>query len=342
MNRRKFLQLSAASSLFAAPTSIAQAPSAPRPKTQAKNVIFLVSDGMSMGTFTLTDQFLRWRDGRPSHWLQLYLDNRVRRGLMDMSSLNSIVTDSSAAASSWGCGARINNGAVNMGPKGEIYPPILSLAQAAGKATGLVTTATLTHATPAGFAANVPDRGQEEAIAQQYLEREFDLLLGGGRKFFEPESRKDKQDLLAGFTGKNYQLLSSRADLKSLPLSRQKAIGLFAGGHVPYELDRIHSAEKKETVPSLAEMTAAALQYFSRHPNGFIVQIEGARIDHAAHENDIGGLVSTRLLSTTPSRSLLNSRRITLTPWSSSRPITATPTPASIPEMMADAAISDD
>ncbi len=69
---------------------------------RAKNIIFLVSDGMSSGTLQMADLLRRRMDGRNSNWMQLYHDDKITRGLMDMSSLNSSVTDSAAAGSSWG------------------------------------------------------------------------------------------------------------------------------------------------------------------------------------------------------------------------------------------------
>ncbi len=91
----------------------------------AKNVIFLVSDGMSSGTLALADLVKQSEVGEKSRWIQLYeSDKDYHRGLMDMASLDSIVTDSAAAASSWGCGNRINNGGINWGPNDEVYKPI--------------------------------------------------------------------------------------------------------------------------------------------------------------------------------------------------------------------------
>lgn len=169
MNRRDFFRVGAASAavagggfhLIGSPRGD-DGTSAAR---KARNVIVLVSDGMSSGTMSFADQFIRWRDGRASHWIDLYERGVVRRGLMETASLNSLVTDSAAAASSWGSGHRVENGAINVGPDGETYPTICGLAREAGKSTGLVTTARLTHATPAGFAANMADRNEEARIA---------------------------------------------------------------------------------------------------------------------------------------------------------------------------------
>src|SRR5690606_27333739 len=102
----------------------------------------------------------------------------------ETTSANSIVTDSAAAASAWGGGIRVPNGSVNVAAGGEESVPLQSKLRERGIPTGLVTTATVTHATPAGFAANSADRGREEDIAEQYLAREVPVILGGGTKFF--------------------------------------------------------------------------------------------------------------------------------------------------------------
>lgn len=257
----------------------------------ARNIIFLVSDGMSSGTLTLADLMLRRRDGRASHWIQLYDRADVRRGLMDMASLDSVVTDSAAAASSWGCGHRINNGGVNWGPNGEEFTPILRYFSNAGKSTGLVTTTRITHATPAGFAANVPQRGMEDEIAVQYLERKIDVLLGGGSRHFEKARRRDSRDLYAEYTKAEYHVVRKKQDLFNLPNDQKRILGTFYDDHVPYTLDHLHTAEYRETIPTLAEMTQIALNRLSRNRNGFILQVEGGRVDHAAHGNDVGGLI---------------------------------------------------
>ena len=84
---------------------------------KAKNIIFMVSDGMSVGTMIMADIYLKRKNGKSSNWVGLYEDNLVQRALMDMASANAIVTDSAAASSSWGGGVRVNNGSLNVSPK---------------------------------------------------------------------------------------------------------------------------------------------------------------------------------------------------------------------------------
>jgi alkaline phosphatase len=291
-SRRDFLKTGALSGLFLGTGGVLGCTNINEQNFEgkAKNVIFLVSDGMSIGTLTMADSLLRRRDGKISNWIKLYEENRVARGIMDMASANSLVTDSAAAASSWGCGVRIVNGAVNMGPDGEEFAPLLPIFRESGKATGLVTTARITHATPAGFSVNSPERGLEDDIAVKQLAGNFDVLMGGGNTHFDPAIRPDGRDLYAEAAGAGYRVFRSKKELNSWDGS-EKILGIFSDSHVPYTLDHINIPEFRENVPTLAEMTRVAIRRLSGHPDGFIMQIEGARVDHAAHSNDLGGLI---------------------------------------------------
>lgn len=257
----------------------------------AKNIIFMVTDGMSHGTLALADMVKDRQFGERSNWLKIYdSDRKFHRGVMDMASLDSPVTDSSAAASSWGCGRRVNNRAVCMGPDGEEYPPILQIMKDAGKKTGMITTARITHATPAGFATNMEHRDMEDEIAAQYLEREYDLLMGGGSRHFDPDQREDGQDLHQAFSDNGYTVVHNKEDMANAP-SDKKLLGTYAKAHMPYALDRSASDELSEKVPNLAEMTEVALDRLSGSAGGFMLQIEGGRIDHGAHGNDAAAMI---------------------------------------------------
>ena len=258
---------------------------------KTRNVIFMVSDGMSQGTLTMADLMIRDTHGRASHWMGLYETGRAKRAMMDMASLNSVVTDSAAAASSWGCGHRIVNNAVNVGPNGEIHPPLLPLFKAAGKATGLVTTTRLTHATPAGFIANVRNRSMEDEIAMQMYERGADVLLGGGMRFFDATRRRDGKDLFGMFAESGYHAVRTKGQLNALGNDGKPLIGLFYHEHLPYTVDHRHIDAYQRDIPTLADMTKVALQRLSAKPDGFILQVEGGRVDHAAHGNCAAGLV---------------------------------------------------
>jgi alkaline phosphatase len=257
----------------------------------AKNVIFLVVDGMSAGTLALADLVKQDQYGEKTHWIKLYeSDREYHRGLMDMASLNSTVTGSASAASSWGSGHRINNGAVNWGPNDEQYKTICEIFRDAGKGTGLVTTTRITHATPSGFGINMPQRGMEDEIAEQYSERNYDVLMGGGDRHFNAERRSDGVDLYSKFEGNGYTVVKTKDELNRATRN-SKLLGIFYDSHLPYTVDHKTLPELQEEVPTLAEMSKAALERLDRNENGFILQIEGGRVDHAAHGNCPSGLV---------------------------------------------------
>ncbi len=292
-SRRDFLKTGALGSLVAGTVGVscvgAGAGNGTNWKGGAKNVIFMVSDGMSAGTLSMADHMIRIQRGTPSTWIDLYESNRAKRSLMDMASLTSKVTDSAAASASWGGGHRVQNGSLNVGPNGEEYTPILTKFKNAGKKTGLVTTTRITHATPAGFIANVPSRSMENEIAVQMLDRGVDVYFGGGRRFFSGDQRQDNRDLFAEFAAKGYTLANNKTEMNALT-GATPVLGLFTDDHLPYVVDHNNIPELLQTVPTLAEMTDKALQMLSGS-QGFILQVEGGKIDHAAHSNDASGLV---------------------------------------------------
>ena len=249
-----------------------------------RKIIMLVADGMSMGTLTCADHLSRLLRGRGLTWMQLCGQPTVHHGWMNMRSLNSLVTDSSAASSSWGSGSRIINGVVNQLGNGTDLKPLYELFAQAGWKRGLVTTTEITHATPAGFAANAESREHATRIAVQYLERKVDVLLGGGSKFFDPKERKDKRDLLADFKTQGYAVMKTLPELQAAPTDR-RWLGLFDKSHLPFTVDHKHDAKKLASVPTLPAMTAAALKWLAREPR-FILQVEGGRVDHGCHNCD--------------------------------------------------------
>lgn len=261
---------------------------------KAKNIIFLVSDGMSIGTLNMADLYCNRVLGKSSHWLQLYKDNRVTRALMDTASASSIVTDSAAASSSWGGGFRVKNGSLNVGVNGEEYLPIWQKFKKAGKMAGCVTTVPITHATPAGFCINSKSRNSQADIAEMYLDLEFDVLLGGGQNYFSATERKDKKDMYAAFADKGYQVAKTRSEM--LKTTNDKPIlGVFDQDGLPYYIDRNSDATLTATIPSLSEMAQKAIDRMKDHPKGFVLQIESGKVDWAAHANDVAGLIHDQI-----------------------------------------------
>lgn len=259
----------------------------PRPGQKPRHIIHLVSDGMSMGTLTCADHLSQVLRQRGLTWMQLCNNPLVHNGWMNMRSLNSLVTDSSAASSSWGSGVRIVNGMVNMTGNGTPLKTLYELLADVGWKRGLVTTTEITHATPAGFVASVDNRDKATLIAAQYLSREVDVLLGGGRKYFDPAYRLDKRDLWSDFQAAGYHTMQTRAELEKAPLDRPW-LGTFARSHLPFTVDQRQSPQLQDQVPTLATMTRAALNQLGRARN-FILQVEGGRVDHGCHNCDAAG-----------------------------------------------------
>jgi len=263
------------------------------PTNKVRGVVFMVSDGMSPGVLTLAEAWSQLTRKRSTRWWQLINEPSSARGLMDNASANSLVTDSAAASSAWGGGQRVNNGAINITPDGRQITPIAAvLKKQSGARIGLVTTATVTHATPAGFAANISARKDEHAVAPQYLDR-VDVILGGGSGYFDPKLRPDKRNLAADFQKAGYQVISRRDELSAA--RDERLLGTFTLGHLPFSIDRDHDESLAKQVPTLTEMTTVGLARFLEGDKPFLLQVEGARIDHAAHLNDIGGLLGDQI-----------------------------------------------
>ena len=296
ISRRRFLTrsgLAAAGGAAAAPHLSRAADARARAGQKPARIIQLVADGMSMGTLTCADHLSQLLRGRGLAWMQLYNQPGVVSAMMNVRSLNSLVTDSSASACAWGSGSRIVNGTVNILPDGRVLKTLYELFGEAGWKRGLVTTTEITHATPAGFAASGLKREAAETIAVQYLERGIEVLLGGGRKFFDPKQRKDKRDLKPDYVARGYTVMETAAQLKAAPLDKPW-LGTFDASHLPFTLDQLSDAQAQANVPTLAEMTRRALAKLARETN-FILQVEGGRVDHACHVCDAAGALHDQI-----------------------------------------------
>ena len=260
---------------------------------KAKNIIFLISDGMSNGTLSMANLYSKNILGKETHWINLYLENKASRALMDTASANSIVTDSAAASSAFGGGFRVKNGSLNVGENGENHLPIWQKFKKKGKKAGCVTTVTTTHATPAGFCINSAKRSAEPEIAENYADLGFDVMMGGGDEFFNPEKRADKKDVYSNYKKKGYQILKNKADLKNIDKNKP-LLGVFNTGALPYSIDRTNNPDLQK-MPTLAEMAKVAIDQMKDHQEGFVLQIEAGKVDWAAHANDIAGLIHDQL-----------------------------------------------
>jgi alkaline phosphatase len=230
--------------------------------------------------------------GRP-----LALDS-ILTGAIRTRSASSRVTDSAAGGSAMATGSKVANGALATDADGRPLGNLVEAAAARGLATGVVTTASVTDATPAAFTAHLADRHREDEIAAQQLaqlrEGRLLLLLGGGRQRFLPRAeggtRIDGRDLLAEARRAGIDVALTRAELTDA--GRAPVLGLFAGDALDLELDRDPAAQ-----PSLTELTEAALRRLAPAPGaaaatapGFLLVVEGALPDEAAHEHDPAAL----------------------------------------------------
>ena len=296
MKRRNFLQAGAIAALtggMISPTLLAgcnNQTDTKRRSGQAKNIIFLVSDGMSIGTPVMADLLLMRKENRASLWMDLYRKNEARRAFMDTSSADSIVTDSAAGSSSWGGGKKVNNGTLNVNSDGSFNKPILQKFKEAGKSVGCVTTVPITHATPAGFCVNNKSRSRQDEIASDYLKLKFDVMMGGGQEYFDGKKRADKKDIFSDFTADGFQVVRVKEDMEKVTPGKP-LLGVFSEDGLPYSVDMQSEPELAAKIPTLAEMTRKAISQMEGNSEGFVLQVEGGKVDWAAHANDASALI---------------------------------------------------
>jgi alkaline phosphatase len=295
MNRRDLLKTSALGSLglgmMHSCANTSELWNSDKPIRKAKNIIFMVSDGMSTGTFSMADMMSKRQFGKQSAWLDLNLSPGTRRAMMETASADSLVTDSAAGGSAWGGGQRVFNGRLNQDENGNCHKPILQKFKAAGKSVGCVTTVPITHATPASFCICNEDRRNQGEIAKQYVDLRFDVMLGGGLEFFDKNLRKDGEDIFGLFEKQGYGIARNKSELNALKFMNKPILGVFHESALPYTIDHLHDEEDKKNIPTLREMSLFAIEKLSSNPNGFVMQIEGGKVDWAAHANDVAGLI---------------------------------------------------
>lgn len=282
--------------------TIDQKHSSPQPSGK-RNLIFMVSDGMGPTSLALTRSFMQFQNGAP--WSQQLVIDQHLIGQSRTRSTSSLITDSAAGATAFSCAKKSYNGAISVLPDHEPCGTVLEAAKKAGYMTGLVVTTRITDATPACFAAHVNTRQEEDRIAEQMigdypLGRVVDLMFGGGRCHFLPNStegscRADSRDVVDQAKNAGFNYLSDRKgfdDLKGGKSINLPMLGLFAETDIPYEIDR---RNENDIYPSLHEMAEAAMTALSEatrdSEKGFFLMIEGSRIDHAGHHNDAGAQV---------------------------------------------------
>ncbi len=273
-------------------TSIALASASAAAAQAPKNVIYLIGDGMATAHRQVAEYYLQEETGDNN--ARLAMNTLPVAGINTTHSADSLVTDSAASGTALAAGVKTNNGMISMLPDGTKVATLLDAAQAQGKSTGLVTTTRLTHATPAAFVAKNISRDNENEIAADYASANVTYMAGGGYRHFvagKDSKRKDGRDLVASMAKDDYRTFVGTESVNSFrgyhPKLGDKVFAAFTASHTPYELDRMQN----NATPSLAEMTEKGIELLSQNEDGFFMMIEGGRIDHAAHANDIAGAV---------------------------------------------------
>ena len=233
------------------------------------HVILMIGDGMGQEHVNAAGMYAHGSPGGLSFESFPVLGEVLTHSLSDKP------TDSAAAATAMATGVKVENRVVSIDPSNgdDDLLTILEIARDMGKRTGLVVTSTINHATPAPFAAHARDRGKFGEIAEDYMMQTRPNVLFGG----EPRDASTSDAVDAG-----YLLVTDKHELAALDTeSATHVAGFFGEGHMPYERDGLGD------YPHLSEMTVVALNILDNDPDGFFLMVEGARMDHAAHDNDI-------------------------------------------------------
>ncbi|MTH53081.1 alkaline phosphatase [Bacillus mangrovi] len=297
---KKVLGLTLASSLalsaFAAADGFTKQEVRAKKPEKPMNVIMLVMDGASSSATTLA----RWYKGKP-----LAMDEIATGGVRTFSS-ESAITDSAPAGTALATGNKSNSGYVGVLPslvnspgaqkvkEKDAFRPVANVlegAELSGRATGIVATSEIQHATPAAFSSHHGNRNNFSVIAEQQVYQDMEVVLGGGKSALLPESnggtRKDGENLISELEKENYDFVETKADL--MKSRSEKIWGSFSNKALAYDMDRQTTNPDQ---PTLEEMTSKSLQTLSKDKDGFFLFVEGSKPDWAAHANDPIGMIS--------------------------------------------------
>lgn len=259
---------------------------------QAKYVFYFIGDGMGAAQRQIAEEY---KKGVLKQEEKLLLNSLPFAAITTTYAKDTLITDSAAAGTALATGSKTNNGYIAKDSEGKDVKTALEVAQEKGKATGLVTTTRITHATPAVFASHNINRDNENEIAEDYVKSKVDYFAGGGyRHFVKKEGelkskQKDDRDLVKEFQEKGYKTFVGEKDNKAFkswkPKKGEKAFVALKASHMPYEIDR------QENTPSLKVMTEKGIELLKNDKDGFFLMVEGGRIDHASHANDVMGTI---------------------------------------------------
>jgi alkaline phosphatase len=257
-----------------------------------KNIIVMIPDGMSPSGVTLARWLRSYNSatGSVDPTVSLALDEiasgMVRNYWVDHHNTVGGMIDSAPAGTAFATGVHtvVDHISVTSGDKTPVAT-VLEAANALGKATGLVATSNIQHATPAAFSSHTVNRRLNEVIAEQQAYNHIDVILGGGSQFLQDENRQDGEDILASLTARGYQIVNTRDEM--MRITEGPLWGMFAPDAMAYDWDKGTTDQ-----PSLAEMTQTAINLLSQDEAGFFLMVEGSKVDWAGHTNDPVGIVS--------------------------------------------------
>ncbi len=243
-------------------------------KPKPKNIILMIGDGMG-----LTQVYAAYTVKKD----KTNMARCKHIGLVTTSSKDNLITDSAAAGTALATGNKTNNGLLGVDKDGNKFPTILEIAEEHKKATGLVVTCAITHATPAAFIAHNISRGNYEGIAKDFLKTDIDVFFGGGKDHFM--KRADSLNLIDSLIARDYNIVYDVNEISSI--KNGKTAGLFYDFHPPkYSEGRGDFLEKA---------SLKAIEILDQDEDGFFMMIEGSQIDWAGHDNDLQYLLDETL-----------------------------------------------
>ena len=255
-------------------------------RSKAKNVIMLIADGMSTEAITLA---------RHTKGDSLAMDE-ISVGSVITSWANGPITDSAPGGTVYAAGEKTNNKYIGTSVNDTPMASILEGAESVGKATGIVATSEITHATPGDFTAHTNNRKYYNQILQQQINQDMEVVLGGGfnkPSGFSSEVSTDEfesyyEEQVNNIKEEGFDFITTKDQLTSY--DGDKLWGSFADADLKYDFDR--QSDNDNVQPSLAEMTNKAIEVLNKDEDGFFLMVEGSKVDWAAHANNTVGIVS--------------------------------------------------
>ncbi len=241
-----------------------------------KNIILMIGDGMGITQISA---------GMYMNGNKLNLERFPIIGLHKPYSSDNLITDSAAGATAFACGVKTYNGAIGVNSDTMPVQSILEIAESKKMATGLISTSTIVHATPASFIAHQKHRKMYEEIAADFINTEIDFFVGGGKKYFDRRETDDR-NLYKELEDNGYIVSDYfQNDLIKSELSHKKNFAYFTADNDPLMV-----SQGRDYLYAATKMGMAFLRKHSQ--NGFFLMIEGSQIDWGGHANDSDYIVT--------------------------------------------------